>query len=43
MILDADELLALPVLGQRVARSAASTPVGRPGERLGLGLWLGLG
>ena len=39
MLLDADELLALPVLGQRVARSAASTPVGRPGERSGLGLY----
>ena len=29
MLLDADELLALPFLGPRVARSAASTPVGR--------------
>ena len=29
MLLDADELLALPFLGQRVAKSAASTPVGR--------------
>ena len=33
MLLDADELLSLPVLGQRVAQSAALTPVGRPGER----------
>jgi len=33
MLLDADELLSLPVLGQRVAQSAARTPVGRPGER----------
>jgi len=33
MLLDADELLALPFLGPRVAKSAASTPVGRPGER----------
>ena len=29
MLLDADELLALPFLGPRVAKSAASTPVGR--------------
>ena len=29
MLLDADELLALPFLGPRVARSAASTPVER--------------
>jgi len=33
MLLDADELLALPFLGQRVAKSAANAPVGRPGER----------
>ena len=33
MLLDADELLSLPVLGERVAKSAKNTPVGRPGER----------
>lgn len=33
MLLDADELLDLPVLGQRVAEGAKNTPVGRPGER----------
>jgi len=33
MLLDADELLDLPVLGARAAESAKRTPVGRPGER----------
>jgi len=33
MILDADELLALPVLGDRVAEAAKAAPEGRPGER----------
>lgn len=33
MLLDADELLALPVLGERVAEAAKRAPVGRPGER----------
>ena len=32
MLLDTDELLALPVLGDKVRQSAASAPVGRPGE-----------
>ena len=33
MILDADELLSLPVLGERIARDARDAPVGRVGER----------
>ena len=33
MLLDADELLALPFLGGRVKEGAARAPVGRPGER----------
>ena len=33
MILDADELLSLPYLGERVAAGAKRAPVGRPGER----------
>ena len=33
MLLDADELLALPVLGERIAEGAKRTPVGRKGER----------
>ena len=33
MVLDADELLGLPFLGERVAEGAKKTPVGRPGER----------
>lgn len=33
MLLDADELLALPLIGERVAEAAKRTPVGRPGER----------
>ena len=33
MILDADELLALPVVGDRLRESAKSAPVGRAGER----------
>ena len=33
MLLDADELLQLPYVGQRVAEGAKKTPVGRPGER----------
>ena len=33
MLLDADELLALPFLGNRVKEGAARAPVGRPGER----------
>ena len=33
MLLDADEMLELPVLGPRIARDAFATPAGRPGER----------
>ena len=33
MVLDADELLELPYLGERAAESAKRAPVGRPGER----------
>jgi len=33
MVLDADELLSLPILGERVADAARRAPVGRPGER----------
>lgn len=33
MLLDADEMLALPFLGERIARGAEEAPVGRPGER----------
>lgn len=33
MILDADELLELPIFGKRVAEGAQKAPVGRPGER----------
>ena len=33
MLLDADEVLALPVLGERAAEGAKRTPVGRKGER----------
>ena len=33
MLLDADELLALPILGDRVAEGAKNAPVGRKGER----------
>ena len=33
MVLDADELLQVPILGERVKESAKKTPVGRPGER----------
>mmetsp|Transcript_69082 Transcript_69082/g.131792 ORF Transcript_69082/g.131792 Transcript_69082/m.131792 type:complete len:120 (-) Transcript_69082:42-401(-) len=33
MLLDADELLNLPFLGERVAEGAKNAPVGRPGER----------
>ena len=33
MLLDADELLKLPFLGERVAEGARRAPVGRPGER----------
>jgi len=33
MLLDADELLSLPILGRQVRESAARAPVGRPGER----------
>lgn len=33
MVLDADELLELPIFGKRVAEGARKAPVGRPGER----------
>jgi len=33
MLLDADEMLNIPFLGQQIAESANNTPVGRPGER----------
>eukprot|EP00966_Prymnesium_polylepis_P130994 3029743-Prymnesium_polylepis.1 len=33
MVLDADEALALPFLGERIRKGAEGTPVGRPGER----------
>ena len=33
MVLDADELLQLPVIGDRIAEGAKRTPAGRPGER----------
>jgi 1-acyl-sn-glycerol-3-phosphate acyltransferase len=33
MLLDADEILSLPFLGERAAEAAKRTPAGRPGER----------
>jgi len=34
MIVDQDEILAVPYLGERLKESAKRQPVGRPGERL---------